>query len=123
MDWSAFHAYLEDKLPRNPAVNEEETMDKCAGELTSVIQDAIAASAPKRRSRADPRPHLLASIQDEIRLWKRLRRQWKVTTDPIPKAEVNRLQRSVTYRLNEWRKNSGATRWNPLTVRTNRFGR
>jgi hypothetical protein len=32
-----------------------------------------------------------------------LRRQWKVTRDPALKAQVNRFQRSVTYRLNEWR--------------------
>jgi hypothetical protein len=33
----------------------------------------------------------------------RLRRQWQVTRDPALKAEVNRLQRSVTRRLSEWR--------------------
>ena len=33
----------------------------------------------------------------------RLRRQWQITRDPALKAEVNRLQRSVTRRLNEWR--------------------
>jgi hypothetical protein len=30
-------------------------------------------------------------------------RQWKITRDPALKAEVNRLQRSVTTHLNEWR--------------------
>ena len=34
---------------------------------------------------------------------KRLRRRWQVTRDPALKAEVNRLQRLVTRRLNEWR--------------------
>jgi hypothetical protein len=29
--------------------------------------------------------------------------QWQVTRDPILKARVNRLQRLVTHRLNEWR--------------------
>jgi hypothetical protein len=33
----------------------------------------------------------------------RLRRQWQVTRDPALKAQVDRLQRSVTYWLNEWR--------------------
>jgi hypothetical protein len=33
-----------------------------------------------------------------------LRRRWQVTRNPAVKAEVNRLQRSVTRRLNEWRK-------------------
>jgi hypothetical protein len=32
-----------------------------------------------------------------------LRKQWQVTRDPALKAQINRLQRSVTYRLNEWR--------------------
>jgi hypothetical protein len=33
--------------------------------LTNAIQEATAASAPKRRPRADPRTPLPASIQDE----------------------------------------------------------
>jgi hypothetical protein len=97
MDWAAFQARIDDRLPGNPVVNDEEAIDKCVEELTSAIQEATAASAPKRRPRVDPRPPLPASIQDEIRLKNRLRRQWQVT-----KAHVNRLQRSVTYRLNEW---------------------
>jgi hypothetical protein len=32
-----------------------------------------------------------------------LRRQWQITRDPALEAEVNRLQRSVTTQLNEWR--------------------
>jgi hypothetical protein len=48
----------------------------------------------------DPRPLILSGIQDEIRLKKRLRRVWQVTRDPALKAEVNRLQRSMTRRLN-----------------------
>jgi hypothetical protein len=31
------------------------------------------------------------------------RRQWQVTRDPALKVQVNRLQRSLTYRLNGWR--------------------
>jgi hypothetical protein len=103
MDWAAFQACLEDRLQGSPVVNDE-AIDKCVEELTSGIQEATVASAPKRRPRADPRPPLPASIQDEIRLKNRLRRQWQVTGDPALKAQVNRLQSSVTYRLNEWRK-------------------
>jgi hypothetical protein len=33
----------------------------------------------------------------------RLKRRWQVTRDPTLKARVNRLQRSVTHRLNECR--------------------
>jgi hypothetical protein len=103
MDWAAFQACLNDRLPRNPVVNDEAEIDKCVKEVTSAIQKATAASAPKRRPCADPRPPLPASIQDEIRLKSRLRRQWQVTRDSALKVQVNRLQRSVTYRLNEWR--------------------
>jgi hypothetical protein len=63
----------------------------------------MAASTPKCHPRAVPRPPIPAGIQDKIRPKNRLRRQWQVTRDPALKAEVNRLQRSVTRRLNEWR--------------------
>jgi hypothetical protein len=59
----------------------------------------VAASTPKCR----PRPPILTGIQDEIRLKNRLR-WWHITRDPALKAEVNRLQRSVSRRLNERRK-------------------
>jgi hypothetical protein len=92
MDWAAFQACLH-RLPGNPVVNDEEAMDKCVEEVTSAIQEATAAFAPKRRPRADPWPPLPTSIQDEIRLKNRLRRQWQVTRDPALKAQVNRVQR------------------------------
>jgi thiaminase len=48
--------------------------------------------------------HLIpVGIQDEIRLKNRLRRQWQITNDPALKVAVNRLQRSVTRQLNEYR--------------------
>jgi hypothetical protein len=84
-------------------VNNEEALDKCFEELTSAIQEITVASTPKSRPRADPLPPLPASVKEEIRLKNRLRRQWQVTRDPALKAQVNRLQRSVTYRLNEWK--------------------
>jgi hypothetical protein len=36
--------------------NDEEAIEKCVEELTSAIQEATGASAPKRRRRAEPRP-------------------------------------------------------------------
>jgi hypothetical protein len=54
-------------------------------------------------SRSPPFLVGLVCIQDEVRLKNRLKRQWQVTRDPTLKARVNCLQRSVTYRLNEWR--------------------
>jgi hypothetical protein len=103
MDWAAFQACFDERLPGNPVVNDEEVIEKCVEELTNAIQEATAASAPKRLPHADPRPPLPASIQDEIRLKYRLRRKWQVARDLALKAQVNCLQRSVTYRLNEWR--------------------
>jgi hypothetical protein len=44
MDWAAFQACLDDILPGNPVVNDEEAIDKCVEELTSTIQEATAAS-------------------------------------------------------------------------------
>jgi hypothetical protein len=51
MDWVAHQACLEDKLPGNPTVNDEEAIDKCVEELSNAIQEALAASAPRRRPR------------------------------------------------------------------------
>jgi hypothetical protein len=73
-DWAAFQACLEHRLPGNPVVVDEDAIDKCFEELTSAIHEATAASAPRRRPRADPRPPLPAGIQGEIRLKNRLRR-------------------------------------------------
>jgi len=70
--------------------------------FSGAVLKALTASTPKRSPRDDPRPPIPAGIQDEIRLKNRLRRQWQITRDPALKAEVNRLQRSVTRRLNEW---------------------
>jgi hypothetical protein len=78
-------------------------IDTCVENFSSAVLKALAAFTPKRRPRANPQPPIPAGIQDEIRQKNRLRRQWQVTRDPTLKTEVNRLQRSVTRRLNEWR--------------------
>jgi hypothetical protein len=85
-------------------------IDTCVQDFSGALLQAQAASTPKSRPRGDPRPLIPAGIQDEIRLKNRLRRRWQVIRDPTVKAEVNRLQRSVTGRLNEWRNDQwGAT--------------
>jgi hypothetical protein len=84
-------------------VNDEDAIDKCVEELTSAIKVATVASAPKRRPSADKRPPLTASIQDYILLKNQLKRQWQLTRHPALKTQTKRLQRSVTYRLNDWR--------------------
>jgi len=71
--------------------------------LTPHFIVSVAASTPKCRPRDDQRPPIPVGIQNEIRLKNWLRRRWHVSRDPALKAEVNRLQRSVTRRLNEWR--------------------
>jgi hypothetical protein len=84
-------------------VIEEREIDNCHEELTSTIHEATVATAQRRRPRANQRPPLPASIQDEIRRKNRLRGQWQITREPALKAQINRLQRSVTWQLNEWR--------------------
>jgi hypothetical protein len=81
----------------------EGEIDTCVEEMSSEILVALAASNPESRPRDDPRPPIPAFIQDATRLKNRLRRQWQITRDPALKADVNRLQRSVTQQLNEWR--------------------
>jgi hypothetical protein len=78
-------------------------IDACCEKFSGAVLKALAASTPKRRTRANPRPPIPAVIQDEIHLKNRLRRRLQVTRDPALKAAVNRLQRSVTRRLNDWR--------------------
>jgi hypothetical protein len=78
-------------------------IDTCVENFSGAVLQALTASTPKCRPRDDPRTPIPAGIQDEIRLKNRLRRRWEVTRDPALKAEVNRLKRTVTRRLNEWR--------------------
>jgi hypothetical protein len=80
-----------------------EGIDTCIGSVIIAISGALEVSTPMSRPRADPRPPIPACIQDDIRLKDWLRRQWKLTRDPALKAEVNRLQRSGTLQLQEWR--------------------
>jgi len=102
-DWANFQTHLEDQIPFDPELHDGMAIDTCVENFSGAVLKALAASTPKRRPRADPRPPIPAGIEDEIRLKNRLRRQWQVTRDPTLKAEVNRLQKSVTRRLNEWR--------------------
>jgi len=102
-DWASFQTPLEELIPFDSEFHNEMAIDTCVNHFSSAVLKALAASTTKRRPRDDPRPPVPAGIQNEIRLKKRLRMQWQITRDPALKAEVNRLQRSVTRRLNEWR--------------------
>jgi hypothetical protein len=70
---------------------------------SGAVLKSLSACNHKCRPRDDPRPPIPAGIQDEIRLENRLRSRWQVKNDLALKPEVNRVQRSVTRRLNEWR--------------------
>jgi hypothetical protein len=102
-DWANFQTHLEDQIPFDPELHDGMAIDTCVENFSGAVLKSMAASTPKRRSGADPRPPIRADIQDEIRLKNRLRRQWQVTRDPRLRAKVNRLQRSVTRQLDEWR--------------------
>jgi hypothetical protein len=78
-------------------------INMCLENFSGAVLKALAASTPKCRPRDNPRPQIPAGIQDEIRPKNRLQRRWHITRDPALKAEINRLQRSVTHRFNEWR--------------------
>ena len=78
-------------------------IDMLVENFSGAVLQALAASNPKCRPRDDPRPPIPDGNQDEIRLKYRLRKLWQFTRDTAVKAEVNRLQRSVTRQLNEWR--------------------
>jgi len=89
---------MEELTPFDPELDNEMAIDTCVENIVGAILKTLAASTSKCRPRDDPRPPIPTAIQGEIRL----RRQWQVTRDPALKAKVNRLQRSVTRRLNEW---------------------
>ena len=102
-DWSNFQTHLEDQIPFDQELQNGMEIDTCVKIFSAAVLQVLAASTPTCRPRYDPRPPITACIQDEIRLKNRLRRRWQVTRVPVLKAEVNRPQRSVTRRLNEWR--------------------
>jgi hypothetical protein len=75
-DWANFQAHLEDQILFDPELHNEMAIDTCVDNFSGAILKALAASTPKCRPHDDPRPTILASIQDEICLKKRLRRRW-----------------------------------------------
>jgi hypothetical protein len=91
---------LEDQIPFDPELHNGMAIDKCVENFSGAVLKAPPASNPKCRPSDDPRPPITAGIQDEIRLKNQLWRRWQDARDPALKAEVNRLQRSVTRQLN-----------------------
>jgi hypothetical protein len=81
-------AHLEAEIPFNQELHNGMAIDTCVENFSGAVLMALAASNPKRRPRDDPRAPTPAGIQNEIRLKKRLRRQWQVTKDPALKSRV-----------------------------------
>ena len=77
-------------------------IDTCFENFSVAVLKPLAASTPKRHPLDDTRPSMPGGVLDEIRLKYRLRRQCRSSV-PALKTEVNRLKRSVSRRLNEWR--------------------
>ena len=100
-DRAKFQTHFEDQIAFHPELHDGMAIDNLVEYFFRAVLGALAASTHKRRPRADPRPLIPAGIQVEIRMKNRLRRQWQVTRDPTLRAEFNRLQRSVTRRLND----------------------
>jgi len=102
-NWAKFQACLEDEILINLDLHNGLATDTSVENLSSTIMKALPASTPKSCPHDDPRSPIPAGIQDVILLKNWLRRQWQFTRDPALKAEVSRLQRSVTHQLNELR--------------------
>jgi hypothetical protein len=102
-DWANFQTQLEAEILLIPELHNGKDIDTCVGNFSCAILGALAASTPKRLPHGDSHTQIPAGIQYEIRLKKWVRRRWQVTREPALIAEVNRLQSSVTRRLNEWR--------------------
>jgi len=108
-NWANFQTHLEDQIPFDPEFQNGMAIDTCVENFSGAVLKALAASTPKFRPRDDPLPPIPTGIQDKIRLKNMLRRQWQIARGPHLKAEVNRLQRSVTRRLNECRNDQWST--------------
>ena len=100
-DSSNFQTHLDEIIPFDPELHNKVAIGTCVEDCPSAVLKDLAASIPKLRPRDEPLPSITAGIQNEKRLKNQLRRHWQIMRDPALKAEVNRLQRSVTRMLNE----------------------
>jgi len=67
-EWANFETRLEDQIPFHPELHEGTAIDTCVENFSGAVLKALAASTPKHRPRADPRPPIPAGIQDLIHL-------------------------------------------------------
>ena len=117
-----FQTQLEEIFPFDPEIHNEMATDTCVENFSDAVLKTPAASNPKRRPSDDQRPPTPAGIQDEIGMKNRMRRQGQIPRNPALKAKVNRLQMSVTRRLNEWRNDQWCLHSNSSNLKTNRCG-
>jgi hypothetical protein len=65
-DWANFQTNLEDQIPSNLELHNGMAIDTCVENFSGAVLNALAASTPKCRPHANPRPPIPAGIQDEI---------------------------------------------------------
>ena len=78
VDWTHFHNHLFDRLNGNPRVDCVEYIDSRIDDLTSVIHEAIAASAPKSQPPKQQQLSIPSTILANIREKDRFRRLWQI---------------------------------------------
>jgi len=102
-DWAKFQTHLEAETPSNLELHNSMDIDTCVENFSGAILGALEATTPKRRPFERHKPPDPGRYSGRNSLIYRLRRRLQVSRDPAQKTEVNRLQMSVTRRLNEWR--------------------
>jgi hypothetical protein len=85
-------ASLEFGLSFNPDLSHEPPIDAHVKKMPSTVSKASSVFDPNYRPGDEPRPTTQAVIFNTIRLNNQLMRQWKISRELAPKAEVNRLK-------------------------------
>jgi hypothetical protein len=75
-NWAYLMTHLEDEIPLSLKLHNGKDIDTCVEIYSCATLGALTASTPRRRPHGDPRPQILAGIQDEIRLKTRQRGRW-----------------------------------------------
>ena len=88
-NWATFTASIQECLPIDPPLSSPAHIDDAVSDLTSIIQNAVNISVPKKRIIVGQRP-LPSHIIDMIREKRRIFRQYLRTRDPNLKTEFNR---------------------------------
>lgn len=104
VNWDDFKSAVEDNITGNPVVQSAADVEARLSEFSTVISEALEASATSRRkSPTQATAPLPPAIQASIREKNRLRREWQLHRDPQTKREMNRLQRSINFELRVWK--------------------